>query len=99
MPRHDADVRLRHMLDAAREGVQMAQGKARAALDADRPPGVKVSLMWGVGLPEDVANDNKLCSRMISRMSERWRLIMPIKRIALINKGFATMAVQRILLT
>ena len=37
MPRHDADVRLRHMLDAAREAVQMAQGKTRAALDADRP--------------------------------------------------------------
>ena len=37
MPRHDADVRLRHMLDAAREGVQMAQGKTRADLDADRP--------------------------------------------------------------
>jgi uncharacterized protein with HEPN domain len=37
MPRHDADVRLRHKLDAAREGVQMAQGKTRAALDADRP--------------------------------------------------------------
>jgi len=37
MPRHDADVWLRHMLDAAREGVQMAQGKTRDALDADRP--------------------------------------------------------------
>jgi len=37
MPRRDADVRLRHMLDAAREGVQMAQGKTRAALDADCP--------------------------------------------------------------
>jgi uncharacterized protein with HEPN domain len=37
MPRHDPDVRLRHMLDAAREAVQMAQGKTRADLDADRP--------------------------------------------------------------
>ena len=36
MPRHNADVRLRHMLDAAREGVQMAQGKTRADLDANR---------------------------------------------------------------
>jgi uncharacterized protein with HEPN domain len=36
MPRHDADVRLRHMLDAAREGVQMAQGKTRADLDTNR---------------------------------------------------------------
>jgi hypothetical protein len=37
MPRHDADVRLRHMLDAARKGAQMAQGKMRADLDVDRP--------------------------------------------------------------
>jgi uncharacterized protein with HEPN domain len=37
MPRHDTDVRLRHMLDAAREAVQMAQGKTRTALDTDRP--------------------------------------------------------------
>jgi hypothetical protein len=36
---------------------------------------------------------------MMVRMSEPWRLIMPIQRIALINKGFATMSVQRILLT
>ena len=37
MPRRDADVRLRHMLDAAREGAQMAQDKTRADLAADRP--------------------------------------------------------------
>jgi uncharacterized protein with HEPN domain len=37
MPRRDADVRLRHMLDAAREAVQMAQGRTRADLDVDRP--------------------------------------------------------------
>jgi uncharacterized protein with HEPN domain len=37
MPHHDIDVRLRHMLDAAREAAQMAQGKARADLDTDRP--------------------------------------------------------------
>ena len=37
MPRHDTDVRLRHMLDAAREAVQMARGKTRADLDTDRP--------------------------------------------------------------
>jgi uncharacterized protein with HEPN domain len=37
MPSHDTDIRLRHMLDAAREAVQMAQGKARADLDTDRP--------------------------------------------------------------
>jgi uncharacterized protein with HEPN domain len=37
MPRHDADLRLRHMLDAAREAAQLAQGKTRPDLDADRP--------------------------------------------------------------
>jgi uncharacterized protein with HEPN domain len=37
MPSHDTDVRLRHMLDAAREAVQMARDKTRAALDTDRP--------------------------------------------------------------
>jgi len=33
---YDTNVRLRHMLDAAREAVQMAQGKTRADLDTDR---------------------------------------------------------------
>jgi uncharacterized protein with HEPN domain len=42
MPRHDTDVRLRHMLDAAREAVQMAQGKTRTALDTDRPPNLSL---------------------------------------------------------
>jgi len=37
MPSHDTDVRLRHMLDAAREAAQMARGKTRADLDTDRP--------------------------------------------------------------
>ncbi len=37
MPHHDTDVRLRHMLDAAREAAQMARGKTRADLDIDRP--------------------------------------------------------------
>jgi uncharacterized protein with HEPN domain len=36
MPRHDADVRLRHMHSAAREAAQMARGKTRADLDVDR---------------------------------------------------------------
>ena len=37
MPSHGPDVRLRHMLDAAREAAQMAQGKTREDLDTDRP--------------------------------------------------------------
>ena len=36
MPSHDSNVRLRHMLDAAREAAQVAQGKTRADLDTDR---------------------------------------------------------------
>lgn len=37
MPQHETPARLRHMLDAAREAAQMAQGRTRADLDTDRP--------------------------------------------------------------
>jgi uncharacterized protein with HEPN domain len=37
MSQHETPIRLRHMLAAAREAAQMAQGKTRADLDADRP--------------------------------------------------------------
>lgn len=36
MSRHDDSVRLRHMLDHAREAVAMARGRQRHELDADR---------------------------------------------------------------
>lgn len=36
MTQHDDQVRLRHMLDHAREAVQLAQGRSRADLDVDR---------------------------------------------------------------
>lgn len=36
MSRHDDEVRLRHMLDHAREAVQLAAGRKRSDLDADR---------------------------------------------------------------
>ncbi len=36
MSRRDAAVRLRHMLDHAREAVEMARGKTRTDLDSDR---------------------------------------------------------------
>lgn len=36
MSRRDDEVRLRHMLNHAREAVEMASGRARADLDADR---------------------------------------------------------------
>jgi uncharacterized protein with HEPN domain len=54
MPRRDADVRLRHMLDAAREGVQMAQGKTCADLDADRP--LNLSLVRLLEIVGEAAN-------------------------------------------
>lgn len=36
MPRHEAVVFLRHMLDHAREAVSMVQGRTRTDLDTDR---------------------------------------------------------------
>ena len=36
MTRHDDIIRLRHMLDHAREAVKMAEGKERTALRNDR---------------------------------------------------------------
>jgi uncharacterized protein with HEPN domain len=36
MSRHEGDIRLRHMLDHAREVVAMASGRARGELDTDR---------------------------------------------------------------
>jgi uncharacterized protein with HEPN domain len=36
MARHEAGVRLRHMLDHAKEAVSLARGKNRADLDKDR---------------------------------------------------------------
>ncbi len=36
MSRHDERVRLLHMLDAAREAVQLSSGKSRKDLDAER---------------------------------------------------------------
>lgn len=36
MSRHEGDIRLRHMLDHAKEAVTMVRGRTRAELDADR---------------------------------------------------------------
>jgi uncharacterized protein with HEPN domain len=36
MPRHESEVRLRHMLDHAGEAVAMARGRTRGDLDKDR---------------------------------------------------------------
>jgi uncharacterized protein with HEPN domain len=68
MPSHDTDVRLRHMLDAAREAAQMAQGKTRADLDTDRP--LNLSL---VRLLEIVGLRNRLIHGIYRRWSLNWR--------------------------
>ncbi|HYA34717.1 MAG TPA: HepT-like ribonuclease domain-containing protein [Candidatus Binataceae bacterium] len=36
MSRHESDIRLRHMLDHAREAVAMVRGRTRNELDSDR---------------------------------------------------------------
>ncbi len=36
MTRHDDLIRLRHMLDAAREAVELAKGRTRADIQGDR---------------------------------------------------------------
>ena len=36
MGRHDDDIRLKHMLDYAREAVSLSEGRTRADLDCDR---------------------------------------------------------------
>lgn len=43
MSRHEDTVRLHHMLDHAREAVQMASGRARPDLDADRQFGLAMT--------------------------------------------------------
>ena len=37
MSRHEGDLRLRHMLDHAKEAVTMVRGRTRGDLDTDRP--------------------------------------------------------------
>ncbi len=59
MARHDPTVRVRHMLDHAREAVEMTRGRARADLNTDRQLGLALTrLMEIVGeaaarVPED----------------------------------------------
>lgn len=60
MSRHESEIRLRHMLDYAREAVSLAQGKSRADVDTDRLLNLSlVQLVTMVGeaakrVPEDV---------------------------------------------
>ena len=75
MPRQDTNLRLRHMLDAAREAVQMAQGKTRVALDTDRP--LNLSLVWLLSIVGERYNDDdrSLPSKRISKWEtckSRW---------------------------
>jgi hypothetical protein len=50
MPRHDADVRLHHMLDAACEGVQMAQGKGAKTYRMTLLPNIPEAKFWSFTL-------------------------------------------------
>jgi hypothetical protein len=59
MPRHDTDVRLRHMLDATREAAQLAQRKTRADLDTDRPLNLSLVRLLEVGVEANL----KTCRR------------------------------------
>jgi uncharacterized protein with HEPN domain len=43
MPHHEDDVRIRHMLDSAREAVALMQGKKRGDLDSDRVLGLALA--------------------------------------------------------
>ena len=54
MPRKDDIVRLRHMVDAAREAIQYAAGRTRAALDHDRP--LQVLLVHSLEILGEAAN-------------------------------------------
>ncbi len=56
--REDDAIRLRHMLDAARQAIQFAQGRARA--DPDRDPMLMLSL---VKLVEIVGEAARLSAR------------------------------------
>ena len=46
MPRRERLVRLRHMLDHAREAVAMANGKTRDDLDSDRKLNLRLFDCW-----------------------------------------------------
>lgn len=45
MSRHDDTVRLHHMLDHAREAVQIASGRSRPDLDSDRQFALAMTLL------------------------------------------------------
>ena len=48
MTRHDPTVRVRHMLDHAREAVEMTRGRVRADLDTDRQLGLALTRLLEV---------------------------------------------------
>ena len=52
--RKDDQVRLRHMLDAAREAIGFVQGRARTDLDSDRM--LVLSLVKGIEIVGEAAN-------------------------------------------
>jgi len=54
MPHKEDIVRLRHMLDAAREAIQYAAGRSRADLDHERP--LQVLLVHSLEIVGEAAN-------------------------------------------
>ena len=46
MARHDPVVRIRHMLDHAREAVAMVESRSRADLDTDRM--INFDILWAI---------------------------------------------------
>jgi uncharacterized protein with HEPN domain len=63
--RREDDVRLRHILDAAREITQAVKGRSRADLDGDH--------LWALGLTKAL----EIIGEAASRLSDESRVAMP----------------------
>ena len=78
MSRHDDIVRLHHMLDHAREAVQMASGRTRPELDTDRQFGLAMTRLLEI-LGEAAA-------RVSDPGRQRWPAIPWAKVVGLRNR-------------
>ncbi|MBI4523055.1 MAG: hypothetical protein HY695_04485 [Deltaproteobacteria bacterium] len=68
MSRRDPLVRLKHMLDYAREAVDMAKGKKAEDLDRDR----KLALAWGVGVVMQSGTTTRISCCQTHFLKELW---------------------------